>query len=233
LNEYSPDICKEWFCAKRTPELKKLLCTICNWLFLICTSSQRAMNNDGHSDILLLQLLKKGDDKAFTSIYNKYWEKLLFIAGIRFHDLAMAEEMVQDVFLDLWRRREALEVVGNLEHYLAVSMKYKVINAQAKLKRSREYQRYAQQNITQQHNNTEDWLSFQDLKSRLEKHVSALPEKCRITYQLSREEGLSQKEIAARLQVSEKAVEANLSRAVKTLRKVFTQLTTKLLSVLH
>ncbi|WP_343308116.1 RNA polymerase sigma-70 factor [Chitinophaga niabensis] len=190
------------------------------------------MNYDCQSDTLLLELLKKGDDKAFTAMYNRYWDRLLFIAGIKFRDLAIAEEMVQDVFLDLWKRREELDITTGLEPYLAVSIKYKVINAQAKLKRAMEYQQYAVHHNPPQGSDTEEWLRFKELKHKLSRLVSALPEKCRITYQLSREEGLSQNEIAARLNVSKKAVEANLSRALKSLRKAFNQLTASMLTIL-
>lgn len=190
------------------------------------------MNYDCQSDTLLLELLKKGDDKAFTAMYNRYWDRLLFIAGIKFRDLAVAEEIVQDVFLDLWKRREELEITTGLEPYLAVSVKYKVINAQAKLKRAMEYRQYAVHHNPLHDNDTEEWLRFRELKHKLSRLVSALPEKCRITYQLSREEGLSQNEIAARLNVSKKAVEANLSRALKSLRKAFSHLITSLLTIL-
>lgn len=171
-----------------------------------------------YSDKELLTLISKGDDKAFTELYNRYWDKLLFISGIKFRNLSVAEEMVQDVFLDIWNRRSELNITGELEAYLAVSMKYKVINAQVKLKRATEYQQYALICQTLQDNSTEEWLSFNELKGRLSLLVSKLPEKCRITYLLSREQGLSQKEIATQLHITEKAVEANVSRAVKSLR---------------
>ena len=173
------------------------------------------------ADSQLLQLLAKGDSDAFTEIYNRYWEKLLFIAGIKFRDLAVAEEMVQDVFLDVWNRRSEMGNVVNLEGYLAVSMKYKVINAQAKLKHHTNYQNHIAANGLTFDNSTEEWLKFQELQEKLSKLVSKLPEKCRITYQLSKDYGLSHKEIATKLNVSEKAVEANLARAVKSLRKAF------------
>lgn len=171
-----------------------------------------------YSDSILLTLLKNGDEAAFTTIYNRYWEKLLFVAGTKFRELSMAEEMVQDIFLDLWNRRATLQIDGKLESYLAVAMKYKVINAQARLKKLLEYQK-AEAHKNLHDNSTNEWLSFQELKHKLSVHVSSLPEKCRITYQLSREHGLSQKEIARHMQVSEKAVEANLSRALKSLKK--------------
>jgi RNA polymerase sigma-70 factor (ECF subfamily) len=171
-----------------------------------------------HNDAALLVLLSRGDDKAFTEIYNRYWDKMLFVAGIKCRDLGIAEEIVQDIFLDLWRRRSELSVTGELEAYLAVSVKYRVINAQAKMKRALRYRSEAIGNSPEQVNPTEQWLSFQELKVRLSELVNKLPEKCRITYQLSKEEGLSQKEIAFRMNVSEKSVEANLARAMKSLR---------------
>lgn len=177
-----------------------------------------------YSDKELLTAIAGGDNNAFTELYNRYWDKLLFIAGSKFRDLSVAEEMVQDIFLDIWNRRSALKITGDLESYLAVSMKYKVINAQARLKRSADFRQYVLHHQTEQDNSTEEWLSFHELKEKLSQHVSKLPERCRITYQLSKELGFSQKEIAAHLEISEKAVEANLSRAVKSLRLVINQM---------
>ena len=171
-----------------------------------------------HTDKELFCLLRQGDEGAFTEIYNRYWEKLLFIAGIKLRDLAIAEELVQDIFFDLWQRRYQLEISGEPSHYLAVCMKHKVINAQAKRKRALDYQAWSGKLPVQTDNSTEHWLSFEELKNKLASLVAGLPEKCRITYQLSREAGLSQKQIARKLQVSEKAVEGNLSRALKALR---------------
>lgn len=179
---------------------------------------------NSYSDKELLTVIASGDNNAFTELYNRYWDKLLFIAGAKFRDLSVAEEMVQDIFLDIWNRRSALNITGDLEAYLAVSMKYKVINAQAKLKRSVDFQQYLLHNQTEQDNSTEEWLSFHELKDRLSLLVSKLPERCRITYQLSKELGFTQKEIAAHMEISEKAVEANLSRAMKSLRLVINQM---------
>ncbi|OQP64041.1 hypothetical protein A3860_21740 [Niastella vici] len=177
------------------------------------TSLYSTYNNDQ-----LLPLLKTGDHDAFTEIYNRYWDKMLFIAGVKCGSIAIAEEIVQDIFLDIWRRHAELEITGELEAYLAVSVKYRVINAQARLKRLLEYQQFEAGRQTAQDRSTEEWLSFQELQERLSQLVNRLPEKCRITYQLSREEGLPQKEVARRLNVTEKAVEANLSRALKILK---------------
>lgn len=162
--------------------------------------------------------MRQDDEDAFTELYNRYWERLLFIAGVKLRDLAIAEELVQDIFFDLWQRRDRFELFGELNHYLAVCMKHKVINVQAKRKRAQDYALFAASRLEQAGQDTEHWLRFEELKDQLSRLVAGLPERCRITYQLSREQGLSQKEIAHRLHVSEKAVEGNLSRALKALR---------------
>jgi len=172
---------------------------------------------DNYTDNGLFELVAQGNEAAFTALYERYWDKLFAVAANQLDDLAMAEELVQDVLLDLWQRRTAITLTGELQAYLAVAMKYRVINAQARRKRFREYSRQA--GTQEADHSTEQWLSFDELRRQLAKYVDGLPERCRITYQLSREQGLSHKEIASVMNISEKAVEHNLSRAIKTLRQ--------------
>lgn len=153
-------------------------------------------------------------EQAFTEIYNRYWDKLLYVASIKLKNITIAEEIVQDVFLDLWKRREHVAITGSLEAYLSVAVKYRIINTHAKIKREQDY--LNNQLIVPR--STEPWLDEKELQKNYQKLVSQLPEKCRITYQLSREEGLSLKEIAGKMSVSQKAVEANLTRSLKLLR---------------
>jgi RNA polymerase sigma-70 factor (ECF subfamily) len=153
-------------------------------------------------------------EAAFTEIYNRYWDKLFFIAAIKLKDVAMAEEIVQDVFLDLWKRRKQVSITVSIEAYLSVAVKYRIINAHAKIKRMQAHLQTQEKTIFY----PEQWLDEKELQKNFELLVSQLPEKCRITYKLSREEGLSLKEIANRMKVSQKAVEANLTRSLKLLR---------------
>ncbi|RBL90324.1 RNA polymerase sigma factor [Chitinophaga flava] len=184
------------------------------------------------ADIELLHRLREGDENAFATIYKRYWKLLFTVAANKLDSLAEAEELVQDIFSDLWDRRNTLELTGQLSSYLAVAMKYRVINLQAKKKRARAYSSYARGTMSPEDHSTEQWLSFEDLKDQLSGLVAALPERCRITYQLSREMGLSHKEIAQQMNISEKAVEHNLARAVKTLKTGLKHFSALLFSIL-
>ncbi|CAL1516465.1 RNA polymerase sigma-70 factor [Chitinophaga sp. MM2321] len=170
-----------------------------------------------HTDIELLQLLKAGRESAFTEIYHRYWDRLFAIAVARIQDPDEAEEIVQEIFVSLWRRREELEITSGLSVYLAVSVKYRVIKILAKLHQQRKY-KDSLDAMTLVDDSTQEWLEFEELKERLSKLVADLPEKCQLVYRYSREKGYTQKQIAEELNISEKTVEAHLSKAMKTLR---------------
>ncbi len=165
----------------------------------------------------LIVLLKEDDELAFTELYNRYWKKLFIIAANRVIHLEDAEEIVQDIFTALWHRRYTLDLTSELAHYLAVSVKYRVIKL---LDKYYNQQRYVDSVIFSEEadNSTQEWLAFDELREELARHVSQLPEKCQLVFRLSREEGYSQKQIAETLQISEKTVEAHLGKAFKTLR---------------
>lgn len=171
-----------------------------------------------YNDEDLLALMTHGDEAAFTEIYDRYWKKIFAIAASKLNDLALAEDLVQDLLGDLWRRRTDLRVNGKLENYIAVALKYKVINALAFRKRERMVK--AQRGLTMSvaDRSTEDWLDFEELSGQLAQLVGKLPERCRITYQLGKEQGLPQKDIARQMDISEKAVEQNIARALHSLR---------------
>lgn len=168
------------------------------------------------SDLELVALLKGDNHAAFTEIYKRYWQRLFTVAANKISDLEEAREIVQNIFISLWNRRAELEIKGTLSNYLAVSVKYRVINA---LDKQHNHQTYLDNLSTSDlDDSTQEWLNFMELKERLSILVAELPEKCRIVFQLSREQGLSQKEIASELGISEKTVEGHLTKALKNLK---------------
>jgi len=170
-----------------------------------------------YSDQELTAFLKNGDKSAFTEIYNRYWKKMFTLACQKINDPEEAREIVQQIFIRLWERKDKLEINNTLGGYLSVSVKYRIINALN--------MHYVRKNYidnlpawSELDDSTQEWLDFEEVKERLAILVSNLPEKCRIVFIMSREQGLSQKKIAETLNISEKTVEAHLSKAVKSLR---------------
>lgn len=171
------------------------------------------------SDDKLFDLLKSGDDLAFAEIYNRYWNRMLTVAVNKIGNLADAEEIVQDIFISVWKRRKTLELSSTFNNYFAVAVKYQVIKLLSKRSNQKKYIDTISNKHSLLDNSTQELLDFEALKKQLSALVADLPEKCQLVYKLSRDEGMSQKQIATELGVAEKTVEAHLGKAIKLLRK--------------
>jgi RNA polymerase sigma-70 factor (ECF subfamily) len=172
-----------------------------------------------YTDQQLLDLIRTDDRGAFTELYNRYWDKTYAVALHRLEDEHEAEEVVQEVFLSIWQRRATLQLTHTVATYLAVAVKYKVINHLAK--QHRRQLQHDELTITSPiiADSTADWLHEKELRQLLEKTISQLPEKCRIVFLLSRDENKTYAEIAAELNISQKTVEAHMSKALRELRE--------------
>lgn len=169
-----------------------------------------------YSDDALVHGLRAGQRAAFDEIYERFWDKLFVTATYRLGDPHEAEDVVQDVMLGLWNRRSALSIQSSLGAYLAVAVKYEVINRLAKQRRKAT--QLSATPMEEADHSTEQMLDLAALQERLAALVDALPEKCRMAFRLSRDYGYSQKEIAALMDISENTVESHLKRALKTLK---------------
>ena len=172
----------------------------------------------------LLYRLQNGDDAAFTALYNRYWKSMFYTAAQKLQSLPEAEEVVQDIFMELWRRRSELEIKTSFSAYLAGCVKYKIITALAKRNRQVHLGNHADFASDLPDHATEQALRLGELQEQLHREVEKLPEKCRLVFRLSREVGFSQKQIATELGIAEKTVEAHLSRAMRSLRTGLGQL---------
>lgn len=170
-----------------------------------------------YTDGELIQFLQNNDEKAFTELYSRYWDKLFFLAGKKINDLYEAQHIVQDVFLDLWNRRSSLEIKGAVDGYLVVAVKYRIINLQAKRDKQAKREKLVMLQTPEAENPTEKWMDFEELLATLNDQLSRLPEKCGLAFNL-RQEGLSYREIADTMDISEKTVQMHITRALKALR---------------
>ena len=181
----------------------------------------------------LLGRFQAGSVDAFTEIYNLYWKKLFFVAASKLQNPAEAEEAVQDIFLDIWRRRTELNITTSLSCYLSACVKYKVINVLSKRYQQMLYVQSQASGVDGAECSVEDRLQYLQLKNELSKETAKLPEKCRLVFQLSREKGYSHKNIATLLGIAEKTVESHLTKALRTLRASLSHISPVLFLFFH
>lgn len=173
------------------------------------------MNLESKSDQDLLKLMKFHDSKAFQMLYSRYWDSVLHFAYQKTKDLMTAEDIVQDIFVSLWNRREELVITSSFRNYLMVCIKYRVIKFLDKQKGVRLEEDLSQ--LDSLDDSTQEWLEFVEIKSLLEQLINHLPDKYKIVYLMHKEEGLSHKQIAHCLELSEQAVNSRLVRARRSL----------------
>ncbi len=174
------------------------------------------MTYEDYSDADLQELLYQGDEQAFSHIYDRYWDKLLAIACFHLKDKEASKEIVQDVFLSLWKRRHSVKL-HTLENYLATATKYTLYAFLLKEKRRREI--IAQISLSQQVIfDVDEKIDARFLADHINGVLDTLPSKCRLVFTSSRTLGLPNETIANDLNISIKTVEAHITKALKTLR---------------
>jgi RNA polymerase sigma-70 factor (family 1) len=170
-----------------------------------------------HSDAALLEGVRADEEGAFAEIYQRYCYRLFTVAYGKLKSHEAAEELIQDLFADLWSRRAGLQV-ERLESYLFSMVRYRIINYIKTQKLKAGYDLYCRLSQPATDLSTENSLALNDLTSALMTGVRKLPEKSREVFQLSRLEHYTVPEISLRVNLSEKAVEYHLTKSLKLLR---------------
>ena len=171
-----------------------------------------------HNDNDLLALIRRDDEDAFRALYDRYWNKLLMQAYLKTKSYEESEEIVQDAFVGLWRRRSSIQIKNSFYTYISSVVKYEILRRLAARKAKNDFERDAALVYTEEDNCTQQWLSYEELRIQIEATIQTLPEKCRMVFRLSREAGLTEKQIANKLHIAPKTVEAHKSKALKVLR---------------
>lgn len=168
-------------------------------------------------DDAIILSLKTGDKKALTNLYNSYWKPLFISSYNVLKNKEICEEIIQDVFIDLWKKRTELQIRVSLKSYLYACVRYKVFREFRKNKVVR-VELFDDLNKRFQYATPETKIMHKELVQQIDLIIESLPEKCRLVYQLSRNEQLSHKEISERLNISTKTVENHITNALKVLR---------------
>lgn len=178
-------------------------------------------NTDEHeleNEEKLIAELKLGSQKAFDEIYRMYSMRLFAYCFQFSKTVEDAEEIVQDVFLQLWLQRENIQQTKTLRALLFIMSKYKLINAYRKKVNSVLYEDYVICNNEFKVADGSHQLEYRDFVGMISKVIKKLPDTQQKVIKLSRFNNLSNKEVAEKLSLSEQTVKNQLSVGLKTLK---------------
>jgi RNA polymerase sigma-70 factor (family 1) len=175
------------------------------------------------ADILKqLQLhIARGDQRSFEDLYRLFFARLFNFAMLYVHKKEIAEEVVNDVMMKVWNKKQTLQEIQNLETYLFVAVRNQSLNYLAQ---------YSNYHVALEPDNgrgeiinlndPEKELEWKEIHLRLNQAIDQLPEQCRTVFKLIKEEGFRYKQVAEILSISPRTVETQLFRAIKKLDKV-------------
>ncbi|PUV22118.1 MULTISPECIES: RNA polymerase sigma factor [Sphingobacterium] len=166
----------------------------------------------------LLPLVQQGDQRAFSALYDLFAPDLTSFIAKKISSREVAEDILHDLFISVWKNRALIEKIESLPAYLFSSCRYLVLahyrkEMKLKITQNVEHLEFADQSI-----NIEDRLYYRYIIDIVAKEVENLPHKCREVFKLSREYYMSNKEIAIKLEISESTVEKHINKAIRHLR---------------
>lgn len=165
--------------------------------------------------------LRKGSYDDFNKLYDLYADRLYGFAYNLTHSQEMAEEIVQEVFLKIWQMREHLSPEYSFRSFLFTIAKNKFLNDLRNRLTLLSYDEYVTQFDSNEkgENTTESEFNFLELNEQILYAKNKLSQRQRMIFEMSREDGLSSREIALKLDISEQSVRNQLSCALKVLRE--------------
>ena len=167
-----------------------------------------------------LAALKAGDKRAFDLIYDHYWKQLFLFAFKKVQSEEIAKDLVQDLFVSLWVKKETFIISTSLSAYLFTALKYIILD-------------YIRANITRQnylsslkitflsspdHSDTADKLTQNEITFLLDQTLESMPPKMKEIFELSRKHGYSIEEIAIKLSISQQTVKNQITNALRKAR---------------
>lgn len=166
-------------------------------------------------DLGLLELIGKGDEAALKKLFNRYFVQLCRYINIYVDSHSDSEDIALDIFIYLWENRNTLSINSSPKAYLFRSARNRSLNHLRDQVKTVSLATVSESIIEPDENS----LEFQELDRLIVEAVSSLPDKCREVFIKSRDEGMSNKAIAEDMQISVKTVEAQITKALKIIRR--------------
>ncbi len=171
----------------------------------------------------IVRRIRQGDKKEFEALFRSSYASLVRYAQVILKDHDTAEEIVQEFFFRLWQDKEKLNVESSLNGYLYRSVHNRCLHYIEHQKVVERHSSDVAATMTDLGEPVTDIIYYNELQSKIVKVLNRLPDKCSTIFTMNRFEGLKYSEIAEKLSVSVKTVEANMGRALKEFRKALAE----------
>ncbi|GGH25504.1 RNA polymerase sigma-70 factor [Sphingobacterium alkalisoli] len=183
-------------------------------------------HKDGKSDEELFFLVQQEDSIAFSILYDRYWQHLIKKSLHKLQDQSDAEEVVQNVFVNLWKWKANIALKGHLKYYIYTMLRHEIFRLlEIRVRESSHLQldELSLNSIPLDHADMQH-MEYLELQDQITHVIDGLPEKCRLIFKMSREEGMTAKQIAEQLDISHRTVETQLRKAIRVLKNAIQRL---------
>jgi len=171
-----------------------------------------------YSDKELTDLLKSGDQPAFTEIYNRYWSVMYAHVYKMLRDREEAKDVIQEIFSKLWLKATEIRSNQNLAGFLYVAARNRVLNLMEQNRVRNDYVKSIASFVSEIDPSAIDHVDEKKIIQIIEQEILNLPPKMREIFEMSRKENLSHKEIAEKLNISDQTVKKQVQNALKIIR---------------
>jgi len=178
------------------------------------------------SDIKHFDSIKKGDIKAYETLFRAYFKPLVVYSERITGDHDDANEVVQDIFMKLWDKRESLEIRSTVNSYLYRAVYNNSLQLLRRKKLDLKYRQYNSEHSYESTNPGSEMIAT-ELNHKIGILLEELPENCKTIFKMNRFTGMKYREIADQLSISIKTVEANMTKALKHFRENLSEYTVK------
>ena len=171
----------------------------------------------GNDKQLVLQL-KNNEVEAFDSLFHKYKEKLYRFSFSLLKNHEDSKEIVQEAFVRIWEKREEIDSSKSFKSFLFTISYNLVVDQLRRILKDNKYRNFLVEYFESESFELQTNIDYDTIKTKIQSAVQELPEKRKQIYSLSREAGLTHKEIAAKLGVSVKTVENQINLSLKHIK---------------
>jgi len=169
-------------------------------------------------EALFLRVKENSDEAAFAELYDRHWKRLFQIAFGKVGNRQIGENIVQDLFTNIWKRRKKTVIQKSFASYLNSALRYIIINHYRAIKVRKDYAEGESTKVLSNGLTTDKLVSYNELFQSIQREVDNLPKRCSEIFKMSRFDHMSNREIAETLEISSKTVENQITKAIKLLR---------------